>query len=265
MCNADHLAPTERKELAKNRNAWWSFIRASILVVLDTQRQNARRGIDKYKVTTVALPPLHITKECVLQRLRARVAEEASRVPEQHVLMDGILFAGVIGHVHDEPIVLSAALGGASVSRRTPTQLRAGVAPRRGPAADWRRLSPPRDGAQHAYLFFDRASRNNPGPAAGGSVLKASNGIDTLVPDSEFLGKKTNNEAKICGLILGLHRVLAAGITALSVRSDSQLIIAHITGCAPPEAYPISWTQHSPNGPALLRSWDRCAMGTAQL
>ncbi len=94
-------------------NAWWSLIRASILVVLYAQRQNARRGIDKYKVTTVARPPLHITNDCVLQRFRARVAEEAIRVPEQHVLMDGILFAGVLGHVHDEHIVLSAALGGA--------------------------------------------------------------------------------------------------------------------------------------------------------
>ncbi len=61
--NAVHLEPKERKELEKNLNAWWSLIRASILVVLDTQRQNARRGIDKYKVSTVARPPLHITKE----------------------------------------------------------------------------------------------------------------------------------------------------------------------------------------------------------
>ncbi len=56
--------------------------------------------------------------------------------------------------------------------------------------------------------------------------------MDTLVQDSEFLGKKTNNEAEICGLILGLHRALAAGITALSIGGDSQLIIAHTTGRA---------------------------------
>ncbi len=89
------------------------------------------------------------------------------------------------------------------------------------PPRDWRRPSPPPDEAQHAYLLFDCASRNNPGPAAGGCVLKASNGIDTLVQDSEFLGKKTNDEAELCGLILGLHRALAAGITALSIRGDS--------------------------------------------
>ncbi len=168
----------------------------------------------------------------MLQRLRARVAEEALRAPDEHVLMDGILFAGVLGHVHDEHIVMSAALGGARVFRRTPTQRRASVAPRRRPAADWRRPSPPPDGAQHAYLLVEGAYRNNPGPAGGGCVLKASNGMNTLVQDSEFLGKKTNNEAKSCGLILGLHGALAAGITALSIRGDSQLIIAHITGRA---------------------------------
>ena len=230
--NADHLQPKERKDLAQNLNAWWSLIRASILVVLEAQRQNARRGIHKYKVPTVARPPTHITKECVLQRLRARVTEEALRVPEPHVLQDGILFAGVLGHVRGEYIALSAALGSASISRLSSTKPIVRVPPRRGPTADWRCPSPPPDGALHAYLFFDGASRNNPGPAAGGCVLKASNGIDTLVQDSEFLGKKTNNEAEICGLILGLHRARAAGITALSIRGDSQLIIDHITGRA---------------------------------
>jgi hypothetical protein len=33
--NADHLQPKERKDLVQNPNAWWSLIRASILVVLD--------------------------------------------------------------------------------------------------------------------------------------------------------------------------------------------------------------------------------------
>ncbi len=73
-----------RRRRGKNLNAWWSLIRASIY-----QRQNARRGTDKYKVATVARPPMHITTECVLQRLRAPVAEEALRVPEKHVLLDG--------------------------------------------------------------------------------------------------------------------------------------------------------------------------------
>ncbi len=83
-------------------------------MVLDAQRQKARRGIEKYKVTTVTRPPQHCTKECVFQRLRARVAEEAIGVPEHQKLMGDIRFAWVLGHVHDKHIVLSAALGGAS-------------------------------------------------------------------------------------------------------------------------------------------------------
>ncbi len=77
----------------------------------------------------LARPHLHITKECVLQRLRARVTEETFRVPEQHVLKEGILFAGVLAHVQEDHIVLSAAFGGASVYRRTKTQLRASMPP----------------------------------------------------------------------------------------------------------------------------------------
>ncbi len=39
--------------------------------------------------------------------------------------------------------------------------------------------------------------------------------------------------AEISGLILGLHRpALVAGVTALSIRGDSQPIIAYITGRA---------------------------------
>ncbi len=101
MRNADHLEPKESKKLVKNLNDWWSLIRASILVVLDAQRQSVLRGIGKYKVTTVARPPLHTTKACVRHRLRARVAKEAIRVPEQPVLIDGILVAGVLCHVDD--------------------------------------------------------------------------------------------------------------------------------------------------------------------
>jgi hypothetical protein len=113
----------------QNLNAWWSRIRASIIVVLANPRQNARHDIHKHKVPAVARPPVHITKECVLHRFRAGVTEEA-------VVKEGILFAGVIGHVQEEQSVLSATLGGATVCRQTSTQLRASVAPLRGSAPD---------------------------------------------------------------------------------------------------------------------------------
>ena len=46
------------------------------------------------------------------------------------------------------------------------------------------------------------------------------------------MGRKTNNEAEYCGLILGLHRAVAAGFTVISIRVDSQLVIDQITGRA---------------------------------
>ena len=120
---------------------------------------------------------------------------------------------------------------------------------------------------RNTYLFFDGASRKNPGPAAGSCVLKASDGIDTLVQDSEILGKKTNNEAETCGLFLDLYRARASEITALSIRGDSQLIIEHIAWRVlhQPMLIPTPGQGPSPNGLAVLPSWDRCIVGTAQL
>ncbi len=51
--------------------------------------------------------------------------------------------------------------------------------------------------------------------------------------------RETNNEAEYCGLILGPHRAVAAGFTAISIRGDSRLVIDQITGrarCAQPKA-----------------------------
>ncbi len=85
---------------------------------------HVRLIIDQYKVPTVAGAPLNITKKYVLQRLRARVTEEAFQVPELHELHDGELVAGVLGYVQEQHIVLSAAVGSAaSVCRRTQATL----------------------------------------------------------------------------------------------------------------------------------------------
>jgi hypothetical protein len=37
-CGTHHLQAKERKDMAQNLNAWWSQIRASIFVLLETQR-----------------------------------------------------------------------------------------------------------------------------------------------------------------------------------------------------------------------------------
>ena len=221
------LAQEEMERL----HAWWSLIRATILVVLEGQRQNARRGVEKYKVVTVARPPLHVTKGCVLQRLRERVLEEVFSVVDMRTLSHGALLGNVLGSLQGEHITLSPLLGGDRVTGWT-SKVQPKAPPQRRPQEDWRRSSPPPTEAKHAYLFFDGACKENPGPSAGGCVLKASNGEDILIQDAEYVGRKTNNEAEYCGLILGLHRAVAAGFTAISIRGDSQLVIDQITGRA---------------------------------
>jgi hypothetical protein len=64
----------------------------------------------------------------VHQRLRARVTEEAFRVQGQYELHEGVLFAGVLGYVQEEHIILCVALGGVSLSADTSE-----VASHRGP------------------------------------------------------------------------------------------------------------------------------------
>ncbi len=95
--------------------------------------------------------------------------------------------------------------------------------PQRRPQEDWRRSTPLLSGAKHAYLFFKGAYKEKPGPSAGGCVLKTSNGEDILMQDEQYVGRKTNNEAEYCGLILGLQRAVAAGFTTISIRGDSSL------------------------------------------
>ncbi len=74
--------PKLAKEELERLHAWWSLIRAAILMALEAQRHAARPCIEKYKVVTVARPPLHVPKGCVLQRLCERVLEEVLRMDE---------------------------------------------------------------------------------------------------------------------------------------------------------------------------------------
>ncbi len=66
--------------------------------------------------------------------------------------------------------------------------------PQRRPQEDWRRSAPLPTGAEHNYLFFDGAFKENPGPSAGGCVRKTSNGEGILLQDAEYVGRKTNNK-----------------------------------------------------------------------
>jgi ribonuclease HI len=77
--------------------------------------------------------------------------------------------------------------------------------------------------------FIDGASRGNPGPASYGIFLPAA----ASVPDRGgwgFLGSDTNNVAEHMALLRLLEWAHAAGVEALDVRSDSQLLVFQVSG-----------------------------------
>jgi ribonuclease HI/exonuclease III len=221
-----------------NIHNWWSFIRGSILTVLEDQRNNALRGVKKYNVMCVARPPLRTTQQRVLQRVRARLVEETSRAETPACLYDGILYGGVLGKITGPAIVLSKILGGGRIPWRGKASTGKPTVPNGTPQGireapeDWRRTSQPVAEAKHAYLFFDGACQGNPGPSAGGCILKDTDGTTILAQDSAYIGRATNNEAEYCGLLLGISHAARIGVTDLSIRGDSRLVIDHISGRA---------------------------------
>lgn len=79
----------------------------------------------------------------------------------------------------------------------------------------------------HADVWFDGASKGNPGRMAGGAVVAVEGRREVL---RGKVGHGTNNEAEYEGLILGLDHALRAGADTVTVRGDSQLVIRHLEG-----------------------------------
>lgn len=85
-------------------------------------------------------------------------------------------------------------------------------------------------------LYFDGASKGNPGRAGAGAVIYECD-PQTGVPGAEiwcrahFVGTRaTNNAAEYTGLIIGLEEAARRGITNLAVRGDSNLVIQQMAG-----------------------------------
>lgn len=79
------------------------------------------------------------------------------------------------------------------------------------------------------FIYTDGASRNNPGEAAIGVVIKNERGerIETI---SEYLGIATNNVAEYTALIRGLEAVLKLKPEEVAVSMDSQLVVRQMSG-----------------------------------
>lgn len=84
------------------------------------------------------------------------------------------------------------------------------------------------DRGGRAHLYFDGASRGNPGPAAIGWVVVSGDGV--VAEDGERIGRATNNQAEYRALIRGLEAVRDYGFDVVEIRGDSELIVNQVTG-----------------------------------
>jgi len=78
-------------------------------------------------------------------------------------------------------------------------------------------------------LYFDGASRSNPGPASYGGVIynEKNEEIGTY---KNYIGKHTNNQAEYLGCFAGIQACIQLNIKNLTVYGDSKLVIEQIGG-----------------------------------
>jgi ribonuclease HI len=85
----------------------------------------------------------------------------------------------------------------------------------------------PEEGGR-AHVYFDGASRGNPGPAAIGWVLVTDEGI--VDEGGDRIGETTNNRAEYAALVRALEAADGYGFDEVDVRGDSELIVRQVRG-----------------------------------
>ena len=92
--------------------------------------------------------------------------------------------------------------------------------------------APPPPLADGSYtLYFDGASRGNPGPAGAGALIRRDADSRVVFEIAEYLGDdKTNNEAEYIALVGGLRKAAELGIRVLKVKGDSSLVVNQVNG-----------------------------------
>ena len=76
---------------------------------------------------------------------------------------------------------------------------------------------------------IDGASRGNPGPAAYAVVMRDPQG-HVILELGKKLGRETNNVAEYYALLAALDYAVTHGISALRLRSDSELLVRQMQG-----------------------------------
>ncbi len=85
-----------------------------------------------------------------------------------------------------------------------------------------------RDGEGRGHVYFDGASRGNPGPAAIGWVVVTADGI--VAEGGKRVGETTNNRAEYEALVHALEVAADHGFEAVDVRGDSELVVRQVRG-----------------------------------
>ena len=78
-------------------------------------------------------------------------------------------------------------------------------------------------------IYADGAARGNPGPAGIGVVIEDERGR-VLKEVSQFIGRKTNNQAEYMALIQGLEVAAEYQADAIQIRLDSELLVRQLRG-----------------------------------
>ncbi len=79
-----------------------------------------------------------------------------------------------------------------------------------------------------AHVYFDGASRGNPGAAAIGWVIVAAGGI--VAEGGRRIGRATNNQAEYRAAIAALEAATAYGFREIVLQGDAELIVKQLTG-----------------------------------
>jgi len=78
-------------------------------------------------------------------------------------------------------------------------------------------------------LHIDGSVEGNPGPGAIGVVVEREDGTP-VEAWGEVIGHVTNNQAEYQALLAGLRKARQLGAEAVTVRSDSQLLVRQLLG-----------------------------------
>lgn len=78
-------------------------------------------------------------------------------------------------------------------------------------------------------LYIDGSVEGNPGPGAIGVVVEREDGVP-VEAWGEAIGHVTNNQAEYRALLAGLRKARQLGARAVTVRSDSQLLVRQLLG-----------------------------------